>query len=202
MTPSSKVRTAHSASPVKRPLVVAIGGSAGGLEALVDLVKQLKPGIDAIVLVALHRPVDKPSHLKAILSHASQLPVRIAANHEILKPGTIYISDTVGHLTFHSGRRAQVVPDSIHRGRNINLLFESVATEARDHGVGIVLSGMLHDGSEGLRAIKAAGGRTLVQSPEEAEWPSMPQSAIHFDGPIDLVAPVASLAEKVNELAR
>jgi two-component system, chemotaxis family, CheB/CheR fusion protein len=74
--------------------------------------------------------------------------------------------------------------------------------DRRKHRIGVLLSGLLRDGSEGLAAIKRAGGITMVQSPEEARFPDMPENAIAHAGAIDVIAPTAELARAIERYAR
>jgi hypothetical protein len=90
-----------------------------------------------------------------------------------------------------------LVPDGFYRGHCIDALFQSLARHAGQRTIGVILSGMRKDGSLGLRAIKEAGGIALVQSPEEAAYPDMPQNAIEYDGSIDFIGPIDVIAEEI-----
>ena len=95
-----------------------------------------------------------------------------------------------------------LLPDGFYRAHNVDALFCSLARYAGPRTIGVILSGMLKDGTLGLKAIKEAGGVALVQSPEEAAYSDMPCSAIKLDGAIDLVAPVDVLAGEICSLVR
>jgi two-component system chemotaxis response regulator CheB len=90
--------------------------------------------------------------------------------------------------------------DGFYRGHSIDALFCSLARHAGARTIGVILSGLLKDGTFGLKAIKEAGGVALVQSPKQAAYPDMPQSAIAHDGPIDMVAGVDEIAAEVCRL--
>jgi chemotaxis response regulator CheB len=89
------------------------------------------------------------------------------------------------------------MPDHFYRSHNVDALFNSLARNAGRRTVGVILSGHLKDGTQGLKAIKEAGGAAFVQSPEEALHPDMPKNAIIHDGQIDLVGPVSKLAQEI-----
>jgi two-component system chemotaxis response regulator CheB len=100
--------------------------------------------------------------------------------------------------------RAKLTPDTggARRGHTIDDLFVSVARHAGPRVIGVVLSGVLRDGTEGLAAIKRVGGLALVQSPAEAQFADMPESAIAYDHIIDLVAPTEELARAIERYVR
>jgi two-component system chemotaxis response regulator CheB len=182
--------------------IVAIGASAGGVEALSSLLHLLPADLPATVLVTLHRPVSRESQLQQILARASGLPVVIAKQGEKLQPRMCYLGAPSLHLAVGPGLVARMVHDGFYRGHNIDLLFTSLARNAGPRTVGVVLSGLMKDGTQGLAALKEAGGKALVQSPLEAHYDDMPRSAIEFDGPLDMVAPVHDLAREICRLVR
>jgi len=180
--------------------IVAIGASAGGMVALVKLLQALPADLPATVLITMHRPVARESHLQQILSRASRLPVVIARQGEKLQARRCYLGTPNLHLTVGPGLVARLVHDGFYRGHNIDLLFSSLARNAGPQTVGVVLSGLLKDGTQGLNALKEAGGKALVQSPAEAAYKEMPRSAAEFDGPVDMIAPVHELAQEICRL--
>jgi len=180
--------------------IVAIGASAGGMEPLVRLLHELPADLPATVLITMHRPVARESQLQEVLARASRLPVAIAKQGEKLRPRKCYLGTPNLHLTVGPGLVARLVHDGFYRGHNIDLLFSSLARNAGPRTVGVVLSGLLKDGTQGLNALKEAGGKALVQSPREAPFNDMPRSAIDFDGPVDMIAPVRDLAQEICRL--
>ncbi len=182
------------------PSIVAIGASAGGVSAISNLLSRLPSDLNASVMIVLHRPADRASYLQGLLERATALRVRLAYQNEVLKPGTCCVAPPDRHLALRSDGRINLLPDGFYRGQDIDALFTSLAHRAGGRTIGVVLSGVLGDGTVGLKAIKAikdAAGVALVQSPSEAEFPQMPQNAIAYDGAVDLIAPVDLLASEI-----
>jgi two-component system, chemotaxis family, protein-glutamate methylesterase/glutaminase len=147
----------------KRPAhrYVAVGASGGeGLDDLRELLAALPHPVAAVVMVVLHRPVDRISHLRDVLAAATPAPVVIARQGEILEPGRIYVGEPADHLTLVAGGAAGLVhgPGNEHRNRTVDLLFRSLAARAGPSAMGVVLSGALDDGARGLASIHAGGG--------------------------------------------
>jgi two-component system, chemotaxis family, protein-glutamate methylesterase/glutaminase len=181
--------------------VVAIGASAGGVEALSELLSQLPGNLGAAVLVVMHRDPERASHLLDILSRKSKLKVEAAKEGDRLSSGICFVGTPNEHLTIGPGLRVHLVPDHFYRSHNVDALFHSLARNAGNRTIGVVLSGMLKDGTLGLKAIKEAGGKAFVQSPEEAAYPEMPRHAIQHAGRIDLIAPVSKLADEIVRIS-
>jgi two-component system, chemotaxis family, protein-glutamate methylesterase/glutaminase len=139
--------------------------------------------------------------LREVLASACALPVVVAAEAEILKPGICYIGEPDGHLTLIDKHLAHLVPGSGHRLRNrtIDPLFASLAMHAAERAIGIVLSGARDDGARGLAAIHAAGGVTMVL--ESGLKPrGMQQNAIDYGAPIEFVGTTEEIAERVGQV--
>jgi two-component system chemotaxis response regulator CheB len=185
----------------KSPHIVAIGGAAGAIEALCKLLALLPAGLPAIVLATVHRRVYAESHLKEMLARHAQMRVIIPEEGELLIAGACYIGHPSSHLTVGPGLRARFVGDGLYRAHNIDALFTSAARRGGDRVIGVILSGMSSDGTEGLAAIKEEGGTALVQSPAEALWDQMPLSAIHNDGRVDFVGTIREIAHEICRLA-
>jgi two-component system chemotaxis response regulator CheB len=177
--------------------ILAMGASAGGIEALSALFKALPRDLPMAVLVVLHRPLEKTSRLPQILARESGMPIVVAQGGEEPQRGICYIGTPDRHLTMGPDHRLHLLPDGFYRSHNIDALFASLARDAGGRTIGVILSGMLKDGSMGLKAIKDAGGIAFVQSPSEAMHSEMPKSAITFDGPIDFVGPVKQIANEI-----
>jgi len=185
--------------------IVVIGASAGGVEALMRLCRGLPPDLPAAVLVAQHMAHGSPSVLARVLARSSTLPVSAAVDGEALQHGRIYVSVPDRHLLL---RRDTILvrrgPRENHTRPAINALFRSAAIAYGARVVGVVLTGSLDDGTDGLIDIKRAGGTCIVQSPDEAAWPSMPQQALkrdHVDHVVDLGAMPRLLSELVRQPA-
>jgi two-component system chemotaxis response regulator CheB len=170
------------------PDIVAIGASAGGIEAICNLMGGLPPDLPATVLITLHRSPYLTSNFPTVISRCTRMSVRVATEGSILEHGVCLISPPERHLIVTPHLRIHLLVDGFYRAHNIDALFSSLARCAGPRTIGVVLSGLMKDGTLGLRSIKEAGGVTLVQSPTEAAYPDMPENAILHDGPIDLVA--------------
>jgi two-component system, chemotaxis family, protein-glutamate methylesterase/glutaminase len=173
--------------------VVAVGASAGGVEALRALVGGLPPDFPGVVLVVLHVPRDAPSALPAILTRSGPLPAATAADGERLRTGRIYVAPTDHHLLVLDGR-IRITRGPAENGHRpaIDPLFRSVARALGRRAIGVVLSGSRDDGAAGLATIAARGGATLVQDPADALYPWMPRAAMAHTHP-DTIAPAAKL---------
>ena len=161
------------------PLIVVIGASAGGLQALTDLVSNLSDGFAASIFIVVHTKTDGDSLLPQILSRSTSVPVAFAENGSLIRPGTIVIAPPNHHLLLTKHR---VV---LNKGPKENGFRPAVdplfRTAAREHGasvMGVILSGALDDGSYGLKVVKDRGGIAVVQDPDEASHPGMPLSAM------------------------
>lgn len=182
---------------------VAIGASgSAGLSDIKFLLAALSPGIAAVVLVVLHRSFHRTSYLREVLSGATAMPVIIAEQGECFERGCCYIGEPSVHLTLATRSYGALVgdPDAVYRGRTVDLLFQSLATYGGSRVIGVILSGSLDDGSRGLAAIHAAGGRTMVITPDSPVKPGMPENAIGYDGPISCIGSPRQIAAAIDQL--
>jgi two-component system chemotaxis response regulator CheB len=189
--------SAHDVAPTHTAVV---GASAGGVEALRNLVAELPQDYAGALLVVLHVAPMGTSVLPQILSRAGHVTATHAEDGEEIRAGHIYVAPPDKHLLVSDGRL------SLDRGPRINghrpavdSLFRTAADVWRQNAVGIVLSGVLDDGTAGLLAIKRRGGRAFVQDPHEALYEGMPKSAIEFVTP-DLVATASDIGRALAEL--
>jgi two-component system chemotaxis response regulator CheB len=179
---------------------VAIGASAGGVEALHVVVNSLPAGLPAAVLIVQHMDPRHKSMLAGLLGRYSALPVKQAANGESVRAGSVYIAQPDAHLIVRDGRLVLTDTPLVHFSRpSIDLLFESVADTYGDRGIAVVLSGTGVDGAAGIRAVKAKGGTTIVQDPATAAHPGMPQAA-RATGCADLVLPLVEIGPAIARL--
>lgn len=163
---------------------VAVGASAGGIEALRNLVAALPADFAAAILVVLHLPPRGTSVLAQILDRAGALRAVQATDGEHPEPGTIYVAPPDRHLLAADGAiHLDHGPRSNGHRPAIDPLFRSVAAAYGSGCAGVVLSGVLDDGAAGLMAIKQAGGLTLAQDPGEALYDMMPRTAIEIVDP-------------------
>ncbi len=181
--------------------VVAVGASAGGVEALTRLVANLDPDFPYAVLVVLHLPTRAPSVLASILDRSGPLSAAEASDGATLEPGTIQVAVPDRHLLVHGDRVAlsKGPTENGHRPA-INSLFRSVAVSIGHRAVSVLLSGVLDDGTLGSAAIQACGGTTIAQSPDDALFPAMPRNAIEA-GVIDHQAAAEKVGPLLMELA-
>ena len=160
------------------PLLV-IGGSAGSLPPLLDLVGALPPDLQAAVLVCQHIGQDTRSHLPDILARRSQLPIILAIDEERLEVGRVYVAPPGRHLLVHDGVARISAGAKVNRHRpSVDVLFASAAQSAGRAATAVVLSGVLDDGAVGSALVDLVGGEVWVQDPETAEFASMPSAAL------------------------
>jgi len=181
---------------------VAVGASAGGVDALSRLVEALPADFPGALLVVLHISPASASVLPQILVRAGSLPAAHAHDGEPIEPGRIYVAPPDFHLLVldHTIRVVRGPTENNHRPA-IDPLFRSLALSAGPDAIAVVLTGALDDGSAGAVAVSARGGTVLVQDPEEAAYPAMPLNAIAADPPCR-VATVGEIARIIDELVR
>lgn len=186
-------------APIDRPVVVGVGASAGGLEAIVQLLVQSPVDADISYVIIQHLSPDHDSALAEILGKRVKLSIhqvneatRIVPNHVYVIPPGKYLSikDCVLHLSDP--------PESRNARMAVDYFFRSLAEDACEHAIGVILSGTGSDGSAGLKEIKSHGGLTVVQDPDDASHRGMPQAAIKA-GAVDMVFPVNEIG---NHLVR
>ena len=186
-------------APPTRDIVV-IGGSAGAVEALRDLLPKIPRDLPAAVLIVLH--VGEESLLPEVLGRRSALPVEAAESGASIENGRVYVGVPGMHLLLHDHhillRRG---PRENFARPAIDVLFRSAAASLGSRVIGVLLSGGLSDGSAGLRAIQRCGGVAIVQDPEDALVPAMPRNALRF-ADIDHVRTIAELPALLGRLTR
>src|SRR5262245_52165606 len=180
--------------------VVAIGASAGGVEALSEVVGGLPADLPAAVLVVLHVLPGAHSHLPSILARAGRLPAHHARDGEPLVDGTVFVAPPDGHLTIQDGRiRIDRGPRQNHHRPAIDPLFRSVSRWRDGRSVAVVLSGVRSDGVSGSIAVAAGGGVVLVQDPADAAFPGMPEAVLSaVDASVRV--PIDAMADRISDL--
>jgi two-component system, chemotaxis family, protein-glutamate methylesterase/glutaminase len=159
--------------------IIVIGTSAGGVEALQELVSGLSADLAASVFVVMHLPPRVKSVLPAILSRSGKLPAIHPGNGGAIEQGVIYIAPPDHHLMIERDHiHLSLGPKEQHHRPCVNVTFRSAAAAYGDRVVGVVLTGELDDGTAGLWEVKRRGGIAVVENPEDAPFPSMPLSAL------------------------
>jgi len=182
------------------PRIIVIGASAGGFTALRTLFASLAPNLNASIFAVLHTSPAYPSYLDTLLSKGSSLPVRFASNGAF-ETGTIYIAPPDHHVIVERRelRLSQGPKENIARPA-IDVTFRSAAIAHRKAVIGVLLTGMLDDGTAGLFYVKRYGGVTIVQDPDDAEFASMPANALaHVK--VDHKLPLREIVQAINRLA-
>ena len=181
--------------------IVAIGASAGGLEAVSLLLQNLTADTGMAFIYVQHLNRDHKSMLTTLLARATKMKVQKIENMELIKPNNVYviphnkgIKVTDGHI--------QLIPrpEKISTNHSIDILFSSLAETHKENVIGVILSGNASDGTKGLKAIKKAGGLTFAQD-KTAKYASMPESAIN-EGAADFVLSPKEIAKKLIALSK
>jgi len=182
--------------------IVAIGASAGGLEALRQLFGRLPDDTGMAFVVIQHLDPDRPSMLSSVLAGDVKMPVVEVIAGTRAEPNRVYVIPPGADLGIERGRLT-LVPRQQTRKRHlpIDSFFRALAEDLSTRAIGVVLSGSASDGTEGLRAIKAAGGITFAQAPESAQFRSMPESAIAA-GVVDFQSSPEEIASELVQLSR
>jgi two-component system, chemotaxis family, protein-glutamate methylesterase/glutaminase len=182
--------------------IIVIGASAGGVETLKQLVSLLPKDLAAAVFIVLHVPAHGHSVLPKILSRAGVLPAVHAEDGQQIEPGKIYIAPPDRHLLVKEDciMLSRGPKENGHRPA-VDPLFRSASRAYARRVVGVVLSGVLDDGTSGLMAVKMRQGIAVVQDPDEAIYTGMPNSAI-TNVDVDYILPVAEIAALLVRLAQ
>ncbi len=185
---------------IKKFPIVAIGASAGGLEAVTALFQNLSANTGMAYIYVQHLSPDHKSMLPSLLSKSTKMKVQKIDKMELMKPDNVYviphdkdIKVTDGHIELIP--RPKKAPSNF----SIDVLFASLAKTHKKNVIGIILSGNAHDGTKGLKAIKQAGGITFAQD-DTAKYKSMPHSAIN-EGIVDHVLPPKKIAKELIKLS-
>ena len=181
--------------------IVGLGASAGGLVPLEQFLSQVPASSGLAYLVVQHMDPTHKTLLGELLQRATSMPVHEAAEGKRVEPDSVYVIPPDAELTVQAGALRLAKPAE-PRGQRlpIDVLFSSLARELGERAIGVVLSGMGSDGTQGLQAIKTQGGLTLAQSPESAQFNSMPRSAIAA-GCVDIIALPAEMPLRIVSVA-
>lgn len=188
---------------MSKPVLVALGASAGGLEALSEFVRALRPGLGASYVVVQHLSPDNSSLLTELLSRQTSLPVAVVESGARPLEDNIYITPPNHDIVYENGQlRLKEPSEKVGPKPSVNRMFHSLAAAGDIFPVGIILSGTGTDGAGGMAAIKAAGGMTIAQEPSSAKYNGMPLAAIYAEAVEHILEPYVMATNLVNLLAK
>ncbi len=197
-------RQSDSIAPARdvRCPIVAIGASAGGLEAFSEMLNALPDDTGLALVLIQHLDPTHDSMLAALLAKKSSLPVNQVTDGMTVQPNHVYVIPPNATMGIHDGL-LKLIERAKGGVRNmpIDYFFESLAAYAKDSAIGVILSGTATDGTYGLRAIKAEGGICFAQDEKSAKFPGMPASAI-ASGCVDFALPPRKIAAELARIAR
>ena len=177
-------------------VVLAVGGSAGSVQPLVEIVRELPSDLPAAVLVTIH--IGEQTRLPQILSRSGPLQATHVRDREVLQRGRIYVAPPGRHLIVRGGLALLSPSPRVNRHRPaVDVMFASAADSVAGRIVAVVLSGALDDGAVGAAIVAQAGGQVLVQDPAEAEFASMPRSVLAA-APGARAVPLRQLAQQIR----
>lgn len=181
--------------------IVGVGGSAGAFEAASTVLQEIYPGSEIAIIIVQHLDPGHPSQLASLLSRQTTMKVVEAEQGMRIEADTVYVIPASQAMTVEGGR-LRLNPRGAEVGHQwiIDAFLHSLALDVGPAAIGVLLSGTLSDGAEGMAAIHRAGGATLVQSRESAKFPDMPNAALRL-GVVDLEVPVEELAKEITKLA-
>jgi two-component system, chemotaxis family, CheB/CheR fusion protein len=196
-----KTKTSKNSSAKKKNfLVVGLGASAGGVKALQEFFGKMPPNSGMAFVVILHLSPEHESNLPEIIQAQTAMPVRPVSETLKVEPNHVYVIQPNRQLEMSDGVIRSIAPDAEAHARGarvaIDVFFRTLAEAYKKNAVCVVLSGSGTDGTLGLKAVKEANGFAIVQDPLDAEYDSMPRSAImtHL---VDWVLPVGEMPEKL-----
>jgi hypothetical protein len=199
-TRSREARASRQATGQTRDLIV-IGASAGGVEALSELIQRLPANLPAAVFVVLHLSPQSVSRLPEILNFQGSLRATHPRDGEAIQSGHVYVAPPDRHLLLDTGC-VRVVRGPKENGFRpaVDPLFRSAALAYGPRVIGVVLTGALDDGAAGLWAVKRWGGMAVVQDPREAKFASMPANALEYVQ-VDYCLPIAEVGSLLSRAA-
>ena len=182
---------------------VAIGASAGGIDALFTILEGLQPPLHAPIITVLHLPENHESRLVQVFGHRLAVPVAEAQPHAPVEPGTLYFAPPGYHLLVEADRSFSLScdPPVLFSRPSIDVLLESCAEAYGPRLAGLVLTGANEDGARGLARIVERGGLAAVQDPDEALHRAMPDAAIALAHPA-YVLPLTGLRSLLHTVVR
>jgi two-component system CheB/CheR fusion protein len=182
-------------------IVVGIGSSAGGLEALQIMLEKVDEIENCAYIIAQHLSPTHKSMMVELLSRVANIPVIEVQNGMIIRAKTIYMTPENSDVYVKSGKLyLKNIEQAFGPKPSVNYFFNSLASDFKERAIGVILSGTGSDGAYGVRAIKAQGGITIAQSPQTAKYDGMPISAINT-GKVDLVISIDNISDEIKRLS-
>jgi two-component system chemotaxis response regulator CheB len=193
----------NSATGLPSIEAIVIGASAGGVEALLNILGPLRTGFVLPIIVVLHLPDGRRSHLAEVFSRRVSLPVLEATDKTPVEAGTLYFATPGYHLSVEQDRSFSLsLEERVHHSRPaIDYLFESAADAYGPTLAAVLLTGANQDGAKGLSRVQQRGGLTIVQDPDDAQVATMPQAALDIVQP-DHILPIRGIGRLLVELER
>ncbi len=174
-------------------ITVAIGASAGGVEALTRLFANSPTDGGCAYVVVMHLPAERESLLAHLLSRATTMQVQQVQDGMALAPDCVYVGPPAHYVEVRRGQLCLVpIGPRPPKPSSVDRLLASLAVDQRERAIGVVLTGSDADGALGIKAIKAEGGLTIAQTPDSAAHPGMPRSAV-ATGVVDLQLPIEEI---------
>lgn len=182
----------------EQPIIIGIGASAGGLEALQQFFRQMPGNSGLSFVVVQHLSPDYKSLMADILGKHTEMTVVQAENEMVIQPDTVYLIPPKNNMTLKDGRLflKEFIPGKLNH--SIDVFFTSLAEERREKAIAVVMSGTGTDGTNGIKAIKENGGLVIVQKPETAKFDGMPRSAINTGLADFILSPEDTVDEILN----
>ena len=182
---------------------IVIGASAGGVEALLSILSPLREGFTLPIIVVLHLPEVRRSHLTEVFARRVSMPVLEARDKTLVEAGTLYFATPGYHLSVEQDRSFSLSLEArVHYSRPaIDYLFESAADAYGSALAAVLLTGANRDGAHGLAQVKRCGGMTIVQDPDEAQVATMPRAALDLHQP-DHILPIRGIGRLLVEMER
>lgn len=196
MISETQIRSGVRGSDLNLP-VVAVGASAGGLEAFIELLRHLPTNTGMAFVLIQHLSPDYESNLSGILSKATTMPVTEVADGTLLRPDHVYVIPPNTKMTL-AGAALELKPREM-RAKAVDEFLVSLAETRKNASIAVILSGTGSDGTDGVQAVAEEGGIVFAQEPSSAQFDGMPRAAI-ASGCVDFVLPLPEIAAELGRL--
>lgn len=182
---------------------IVIGASAGGFHALIQLLEGIPRGYAVPIILVQHRWKNSGDLLEELLQRRCQITIKQADEKDRIVPGVAYVAPPDYHLLVETDHTLSLSSDLrvCYSRPSIDVLFESAAFAYKNKLIGIILTGANNDGAQGISAIKASGGLTIAQNPDEAQFPYMTKASIDT-GAVQYIWSIATIRNFLLKLSR